>query len=141
MPEELGNVIINDYVKWIRDNTFIKKINGERVKLISPFLDSHNDYINIYAKKLDTGQIKLSDGGILFFDLESYGIKLTDKKQELFDRTLMSYGIQFDANTKEIYCIAEQNAIGKAKHRLIQCLLSINDYEKEDNGKHTLLWR
>ena len=128
MPEDLGNVIMNDYIKWIRDNTFIKKMDGEGVKLVSPFLDSHNDYINIYAKRLDTNQIRLGDGGILFFDLESYGIKLTDKKKELFDRTLLSYGVQFDNATKEIYIIAEQNAIGKAKHRLIQCLLSVNDF-------------
>jgi hypothetical protein len=126
--EDLGSVIINDYIKWIKDNTFIKKLDGEEVKIISPFLDSHNDYINLYAKRITEDTIRLSDGGILFFDLESYGIKLTEKKKELFDRTLESYSIRFDADSKEIYVVAENASVGKAKHRLIQCLLAINDF-------------
>jgi len=126
--DDLGNVIINDYVKWVKDNTFIKNIKGTGVKLISPFLDAHNDYINIYAQKLENGHIRLSDGGILYFDLESYGIKLTQKKKELFDKTISSSGVQFSEITKEIYVISEIDSIGKAKHKLIQCLLSINDF-------------
>lgn len=125
--EDLGSIIVNDYIRWVKDNTFIKKMNGESVKLISPFLDAHNDYINIYARK-EHNHIRLSDGGILFFDLESYGIKLTQKKKELFDRTLLGYGVRFDETTKEIYVVAEVEGVGKAKHRLIQCLLSVNDF-------------
>ena len=126
--EDLGNVIVNDYIKWIKDNTFIKKMDNTSTKIISPFLDSHNDYINIYASRTQNGQIKLSDGGILYYDLDSYGIRLTQKKKELFDQTLLSYGIKFDQTTKEIYIISEPNAVGKAKHKLIQCLLAINDF-------------
>ncbi len=130
MKDDLKQNIIESYLNWIRDNTLIKDLKSGIIKIVSPFLDARNDHIQIYARKLPNGVYRLTDGGYLFRDLESYGIDFTPKRQELFDFTLQSYGIKYNTkeNVNEIYIDTDLKNIGRSKHKLIQCLITLNDF-------------
>lgn len=55
--------VINDYLKWIKDNTVAKSIEeGKVCSITTPFLDRHNDHLEIYFLKND-GSFKLTDNG------------------------------------------------------------------------------
>jgi hypothetical protein len=127
MTEDLKKVIMDSYLGWIRDNTFLKDLKSDVIKINSPFLDAHNDYITLYVKKLKNNEVIFTDSSIFYHDLWSYGIKLEGKKKELFEMALNSYGIKFDEETKEIYTKSDIKNIGRAKHRIIQCLITLND--------------
>lgn len=127
---DMKNIIMENYINWIKDNTFMKDIKGNIIKITSPFLDARNDYIQIYAKKIKEDIYCLTDGGYFVIDLSSYGIELTPKREELFENTLNAYGIKYNTknNLNEVYIDTDLQNIGKSKHRLIQCLITLNDF-------------
>lgn len=127
MTKDLKEIIMESYLNWIRDNTFLRDLRTNLIKITSPFLDAHNDYITLYVKRMTDNDIKFTDAGNFYNDLSSYGITLDGKKRELFDMALNSYGIVFDKDSKEIYIDSDIKNIGRAKHRIIQCLITLND--------------
>jgi len=126
--KDLKEIIMESYLKWIRDNTFLKDLRDDTIKIVSPFLDVRNDYITLYVRKISEDKFRLSDGGLLYSDLNSAGIKLTDKRELLFNNTLQAYGVKRDLKTNELYIESNLIEIGKAKHRIIQCLVTLNDF-------------
>ncbi len=46
--------LLNDYVIWLKTKTTFRQIN-QWVEITTPYLDRHNDYIQVYAKKNDDG--------------------------------------------------------------------------------------
>ena len=62
------NSIVNEYLKWIKENTKIKNKNGIDV-ITTPFALSNNDLIDIIVKK-NNNEIILSDDGETLFNLE-----------------------------------------------------------------------
>ncbi len=125
---DLKELIMESYLRWIKDNTFLKDLKTGEIKISSPFLDTHNDYITLYVKKIDENEVRFTDDGFLANDLWSYGIKLSGKRKELFDMALSSYGVKFNQETSEIYIDANLDNLGQAKHRIIQCLVTLNDF-------------
>ena len=51
-----------DYLSWLRDNILLREVD-EWVEITTPFLDRHNDCVQIYAKPSDGGFV-LTDHGI-----------------------------------------------------------------------------
>lgn len=127
MPNDLKEVIMEKYLSWIKDNTFLKDLTDGTIKIVSPFLDAHNDYLRLYVKRRAENQLRISDGGLFALDLDSYGIELAGKRKEIFDSITHSYGVDFNVVNNEIYVDTDINGIGRAKHRIIQCLANLND--------------
>ena len=127
---DIKNVIMEKYLAWIRDNTFMRDLKEGVIKITSPFLDARNDYIQIYVKKISEKIYRLTDGGYLVTDLQSYGIDLTPKRKELFEYTVNSYGVKYnhDKNGSDVYVDTDIANIGRNKHKLIQCLITLNDF-------------
>ncbi|MEK6878291.1 MAG: DUF1828 domain-containing protein, partial [Nanoarchaeota archaeon] len=128
--KNLKETILEKYLNWIRDNTFMTDLKSGEVKIISPFLDARNDFIQIYVKKLPNDTYRLTDGGFFLKDLDSSGIDFTQKRKELFLFTIQSYGVKFEDknNIDEIFIDSIIKDIGRNKHRLIQCLVTLNDF-------------
>jgi len=66
--------LLDDYLAWLRDKTALRQVD-EWVEITTPYLDRHNDYVQIYAKKADTGFV-LTDDGYTIDDLDQSGCKL-----------------------------------------------------------------
>ncbi len=116
--------LINDYYAWLRDKTILRQIN-QWVEITTPYLDRHNDYIQIYAKKANGGYL-LTDDGYTIDDLEQSGCKLESRKrQDLLKMTLNGFGVQLVDKVLQVHASAENFAL--RKHNLVQAMLSVND--------------
>lgn len=120
---------IEEYIKWIRANVFVNEIEKDKKWIInSPFLDRHNDYIEIYIVKKNKDSYLLTDDGFIYSDLKSSGFEpYSPKRKELFKMTLKGFGINFSEKTNELFIETDLPDIGRNKHKLVQAMLAIGD--------------
>lgn len=119
--------IIDSYIDWIRDNSSIKIIADDNIcEITTPFLDRHNDHLQIYVKK-NQNTFFLTDDGYTLNDLKLSGVELdTPKRDKIFKTMLNGYGVK-DGEKNELYAEAVLANIGQKKHNLLQAILSVND--------------
>lgn len=119
--------IIANYIKWIKDNTVIKSIReGTLCEISTPFLDRHNDHLQIYIEKHDD-QYLLTDDGYTIADLSMSGMEFnTPKREQIFKIVLNGFGVKLGSNNA-LYIKANLNNIGQKKHYLLQAILAVND--------------
>ena len=123
MIKDIQN-LINDYHGWLKDKTVLNQID-QWIEITTPYLDRHNDYLQIYVKKTNGGFL-LTDDGYIIDDLKQSGYKLdSQKNQELLQMTLNSFGIKKDGNALQVHASAESFA--SRKHNLVQAMLAVND--------------
>lgn len=120
--------ILEEYIKWIRDNTLTDEVKEGFWRISTPFLDRHNDNIDIYAMAKDKNTYVLTDDGYTLGDLKVSGFELnTPKRKELFDINSKRLGVNFNDKTGELFVITHIEHLGRSKHNLIQAMLAIND--------------
>jgi hypothetical protein len=42
--------LLNEYRAWLKDKTAVREVNGAWVEITTPYLDRHNDALQIYAR-------------------------------------------------------------------------------------------
>lgn len=116
--------LLNDYIVWLKDKTTLRQLDSW-VEITTPYLDRHNDYLQIYAKK-ENGGFLLTDDGYTIEDLEQSGCKLQSaKRQDLLKMTLNGFGVQIDNNAIQVHASPDNFAL--RKHNLVQAILAVND--------------
>ena len=121
---------IDIYLKWLKDNTKTKclKTNfGQFTEITTPFLDRHNDYIQLYVQKTGNDNLLLTDGGYTLNDLAMCGCDIlsSQKRKNILMTLLNGFGIKLD---KENLCVsANYLDFAHKKHSLLQAVLSVND--------------
>lgn len=116
--------LTDSYHKWLRDNTTLQEIE-DCVEITSPFLDRHNDHLQIYVEP-SNGGFMLTDDGYTIADLEMGGCKLdTPKRRALLNMTLNGFGVR--RNNDELQVTATSNNFARQKHSLLQAMLAVND--------------
>jgi hypothetical protein len=43
--------LIDKYLEWLKDKTQLRQVTDEWVEITTPYLDRHNDYVQIYIKR------------------------------------------------------------------------------------------
>jgi hypothetical protein len=118
------NQLLENYLSWLKDTTTLRQVE-EWVEITTPYLDRHNDYLQIYIRR-QNGDYLLTDDGYILGDLERSGCKLdTPKRHALLTMTLNGFGVQL-ANG-ELTIRASQDNFAQKKNNLIQAMLAIND--------------
>jgi len=103
----------------------LRDVNSEWVEITTPYLDRHNDVLQIYARRQNGGYL-LTDDSYTIHDLESSGCTLnTVKRQDLLKMTLNGFGVKVNGEALEI--IASADTFPLRKHNLIQAMLAVND--------------
>jgi hypothetical protein len=116
--------LIARYHAWLRDRTALKKI-GPWTEITTPFLDRHNDCIQIYVRK-DEGGFMLTDDAYTLNDLEISGCSLdSPKRKEMLHTTLNGFGVRLVDGALQVAATADNFAL--RKHNLIQAVLAVND--------------
>jgi hypothetical protein len=116
--------LLDDYLAWLKDKTVLRQID-DWVEITTPYLDRHNDYVQIYAKK-SNGSFTLTDDGYTIDDLEQSGCKLDSRKrQDLLKMTLNGFGVQAHGKALEVHASPDNFAL--RKHNLVQAILAVND--------------
>ena len=123
MIEEVQR-LLEQYIAWLKDKTQLRQMD-DWVEITTPYLDRHNDYIQIYAKKENGGYL-LTDDGYTITDLEQSGFKLNSpKRQNLLKMTLNGFGVKIHNGALQVH--ASQDNFALRKHNLVQAILAVND--------------
>lgn len=116
--------LMDAYHAWLKDKSVLRQID-QWVEITTPYLDRHNDYLQIYAKQANGGFI-LTDDGYTIDDLEQSGCKLESRKrQDLLRMTLNGFGVQVDGKALQVHASPDNFAL--RKHNLVQAMLAVND--------------
>lgn len=116
--------LLEDYWSWLRERMLTREI-GSWTEITTPYLDRHNDYIQIYGKSQE-GRISLTDGGETVQDLIQGGFNFkSDKRQQILKFILA--GFQVEMRGDELIVEANEKNFALKKHNLIQAILSLND--------------
>ncbi len=116
--------LTREYFSWLQDKTILKQLK-DWVEITTPYLDRHNDYIQIYVKK-ENNKFILTDDGYIISDLIQSGCDLdTPKRKDLLRITLNGFGVEQEGEELLIYTTSEKFAL--QKHNLIQAMLAVND--------------
>jgi hypothetical protein len=125
MLEEI-RALLDQYSAWLRDKTNLREVN-DWVEITTPYLDRHNDYLQIYARRVN-GSFLLTDDGHTIRDLELSGCNLgTSKRQELLNMTLNGFGVHRNRNSDALEVTASSDSFPLRKHSLMQAMLAVND--------------
>jgi len=116
--------LIESYVSWLRTGLSVESLENA-CELTTPFLDRHNDHIQVYAVRRN-GKIVISDDGYILSDLRTSGLELTTpKRKAVLESVLNGYGVRLEGN--QILVEASQHNLGQRLHMLIQAMLAVND--------------
>jgi hypothetical protein len=116
--------LIADYLRWLREGLRVTEL-GSGCHIATPFLDRHNDELEIYVEKRDGGFL-LTDDGYTITDLAASGMTFsTDKRRAHLESVLNGFGVTREGD--ELRVIASNQDFAQKKHRLVQAMLSVND--------------
>lgn len=116
--------LVTNYVNWLRQRIKIAEVN-DYCEITTPFLDRHNDSLQIYLKK-EGSDLILTDDGYTIKDLNLSGFELnTEKRKKLFDSILNGFGVK-NVND-ELVIESNYENFPQKKHNFIQAILAIND--------------
>lgn len=116
--------LVDEYWDWLRTRTSLRDIN-EWTEITTPYLDRHNDCLQIYAQR-DGDRFVLTDDGYTIADLEMSGCSLdSPKRQELLHTALNGFGVREVRGALEVR--ASTTDFARKKHDLIQAMLATND--------------
>ena len=116
--------LVDEYIEWLRNNMSIVELE-DACEITTPFLDRHNDHLQIYVQEID-GQYLLSDDGYIINDLMMSGLDLgTDNRQNILKTILAGFGVNQVDDVLQIK--AQSRTLAQRKHNLIQAMLAVND--------------
>ena len=115
---------VNEYLGWLKQQLRITALDGS-CQISTPFLDRHNDAIEIYVEKKD-GSLRLTDDGYTIRDLRASGMEFTtEKRKSHLSIALNGFGVKLEGD--EICVVGSLEDFPQKKHNLIQAILAIND--------------
>lgn len=116
--------LLDQYSSWLRDRTTLRQV-GDWVEITTPYLDRHNDHLQIYASRRN-GSFVLTDDGHTLQDLEQSGCTLdSGRRQNLLRMTLNGFGVRLREGALEVH--ASPDNFAPRKHNLVQAMLAVND--------------
>ena len=116
--------LLDQYIAWLKDKTALRQIK-DCIEITTPYLDRHNDYIQIYVRRENESYI-LTDDGYTIEDLKRSGCELESKKRkDLLTMTLNGFGAKLEENALVIHASSENFPL--RKHNLLQAMLAVND--------------
>jgi hypothetical protein len=119
-----GKRLIDQYISWLREGFEFEQ--GEGYSLINtPFLDPHNDEIQIFVEK--NGDVfRLSDDGYTLSDLQDMGLEINTEKREAHVRQILNgFGVRLE--NRVLAVTTTPRDFPQKKHNLIQAILAMHD--------------
>jgi len=116
--------LIDGYIDWLKQG-FILAQDRDYCEITTPFLDRHNDSIQLYLEEKG-GSFVLSDDSYTVSDLRSTGFEFsTPKRKALLHSILNGFGVKYEDG--ELSTTATRADFAQKKHNLVQAILAIND--------------
>lgn len=115
--------LINEYTTWLKKEITFDKI-GEYYEITTPYLNTENDYLQIYVRQSDDN-IYFTDDSFTLNNLKMNGLQLTPARKSHLNKILYQYGIEL--NRDELVTKSSIANFAKKKHLFIQAMLRIDD--------------
>jgi hypothetical protein len=120
------SLLVESYLEWLQVGIKAEPLEDDVTQLTTPFLDRHNDHLQIYAERTKTGEFLLTDDGYIMSELKSSGVERHGRRrEELLTDVLRGHGVTL--NNKELQLTATQDSLGRRIHSLIQAMLRVDD--------------
>lgn len=117
-------LLVDVYANWLKERVKLKTI-GDVCELTTPFVDRHNDYLQIYVKATPSGML-LTDDGYTVRDLEMSGFEFnTERRRNELKTILNGFGVKLLGDRLEVETRSDN--FPQKKHNLLQAMLAIND--------------
>jgi hypothetical protein len=124
--DKVENLLVDSYLSWIRATVSAERLGDDVTELTTPFLDRHNDHLQVYAESKGSDLFLLTDDGYILAELKSSGVERRGhRREELLTRILSSYGVAIQDS--ELQATASRRDLGQRLHNLIQAMLSLDD--------------
>lgn len=116
--------LIGDYLRWLKTGLEVSELEHS-CKIATPFLDRHNDEIEIYVER-HNGSLLLTDDGYTIRDLASCGMTFgTEKRQAHLTAILNGFGVRKEDDELRVHASVQD--FPQKKHNLVQAMLAVND--------------
>jgi len=116
--------LVQAYVRWLGERISVADVEGV-CEITTPFLDRHNDHLQIYVRRTAQGLL-LTDDGYTLSDLAISGLDLrTERRQELLRTILAGLGVREEKG--ELVVETNDADFPRGKHSLLQAMLAVND--------------
>lgn len=116
--------LVDQYAHWLKEKVKLKSIDGA-CEITTPFVDRHNDYLQIYVKATPSGML-LTDDGYTIRDLEMSGLEFnTERRKNELKIILNGFGVNLRGDNLEVE--TRPDNFSQKKHSLLQAMLAIND--------------
>jgi hypothetical protein len=116
--------LLDQYLRWLKDKTVLRQVE-DWIEITTPYLDRHNDYLQIYVRR-ENGSYILTDDGYTIEDLKRSGCELESKKRsDLLTLTLNGFGVKLVENAMIMHASSDNFPL--RKHNLVQAMLAVND--------------
>ena len=116
--------LIDEYLRWLKQEFTLTDLEGA-CQISTPFLDRHNDAIEIYVEKKD-GLLHLTDDGYTVRDLRASDMEFTTaKRKALLSSVLNGFGVKLEG--EELFVESSVEDFPQKKHNLVQAILAVND--------------
>jgi hypothetical protein len=118
------DALIDRYLAWLKEKMCVQDVDGT-CEITTPFLDRHNDSLQIYVKPVDAGLLLTDDGHVLR-DLQLSGLEFnSERRKKELQAILNGFGVQQIGD--ELTVEASEEDFGRKKHNMVQAMLSVGD--------------
>jgi len=117
--------LVEQYVRWLREAIVVADGDGI-CEITTPFLDRHNDHLQIYVDGRE-GNLRLTDDGYTISDLRASGVDLqsTEKRRGLLESVVRGFGVRLEGD--ELVVDTAPEDFPRKKHNLLQAMLAVSD--------------
>ena len=113
-----------EYHNWVSESTTLRELE-DCVEITTPFLDRHNDMMQIFAT-VSGDEIILSDDGYTIEDLEFCGLNVNTPSRRIFiEQNVNGFGVKRNGNDLVARTSAQDFALNM--HNLLQAMIAIDD--------------
>ena len=121
--------LMDQYWARLRDRTTLRTVD-DSIEVTTPYLDRHNDYLQIYARPHEGGWL-LTDDGYTFDDLEQSGCNISSPKSKaMLNSILAGFGVHSESGRLVVQ--ASPTDFAQCKHNLVQAMLSVGNLSCRD---------
>lgn len=121
-----SDLLISSYLSWLKNDVSAASLSETISELTTPFLDRHNDHLQVYAERRSADTFLLTDDGYILSELRWAGVETRgSKREELIDGLLVGHGVRL--KDRELQTDATTEDLGRRLHNLVQAMLSLDD--------------
>lgn len=121
-----AELLVGSYLSWIKNDVKANAMTETVSELTTPYVDRHNDHLQVYAERRSEDSFLLTDDGYILSELKSSGVEIRGSRREEVIRGLLAgHGVRLDG--RELQTEATSRDLGRKIHNLIQAMLSVDD--------------